>query len=83
MAKHRNIDEIRAMAKEIMESLRPKHLTVCQIKQVAQELALMTENIVLREAPDEKLKPYMTMVMYGSGVRNNLQKHPACSWHIA
>ena len=53
MAKYRNIDEIREMAKEIMESLRPKHLTVYQIKQVAQELALMTENIVLREAPDE------------------------------
>lgn len=53
MAKHRNIDEIREIAKELMESLRPKHLAVFQIKQVAHELEAMTENIVLREAPDE------------------------------
>lgn len=53
MAKHRSMDEIREIAKAIMEAMRPEHLTVCQIKQVAQELALMTENIVLREAPDE------------------------------
>lgn len=53
MARNYNADEIRSMAKELMESLRPKRLTVRQIKQVAQELALMTENIVLRETPLE------------------------------
>lgn len=54
MPKHYNIDEIRAMAKEIMESLRPKHLAVYQIKQIARELESMTENIILREAPLEE-----------------------------
>ena len=47
MAKAYSINEIRDMAKDIMESLRPRHMTVHQIKQLAQELATMTENIAL------------------------------------
>lgn len=54
MAKHRNIDEIREIAKELMESLRPKHLAVFQIKQVAQELASLSDYIVLREEPKDE-----------------------------
>ena len=52
MAQHYSTDEISEMAKEVMESLRPKHLTVGQIKRLAYALAEMTENIVLREVPE-------------------------------
>lgn len=54
MARKYTRDEIKDMAKEIMESLRPRHMTVSQIKQLAQELAALTENIVLREAAEKE-----------------------------
>lgn len=54
MPKHYSIDEIRAMAKEIMESLRPKHLAVYQIKQIADALRDLSECIVLREKSPEE-----------------------------
>lgn len=54
MARKYTRDEIRDMAAEIMESLRPRHMTVFQIKQLAHELEAMTENIVLRETAKEE-----------------------------
>lgn len=51
MGKYYNDAEIEEIAKEIIESLRPKHLTVGQIKQVANALNALTEFIVLREVP--------------------------------
>ena len=54
MPKQRSIDEIRGIAKELMESLRPKHLAVFQIRQVAQELATLADYIVLREEPKDE-----------------------------
>ena len=54
MPKHYNIDEIREIAKEIMEGLRPKHLAVYQIKQVANALMDLSEYIVLREKSPEE-----------------------------
>ena len=47
------INELRGIAKEIMESLRPKHLTVCEIKELARYLTDLTDYIVLREAEEE------------------------------
>ena len=46
-------DELRDIAKEIMESLRPKHLTVLEIKSLAMHLVNLTGYIVLREAEEE------------------------------
>lgn len=53
MAKHYSDNEIKEMAKEIMESLRPKHLAVYQIRELAKELMELTDYIVLREVPAE------------------------------
>lgn len=53
MAQYYSDNEIREMAKEIMESLRPKHLAVYQIRELAEELMNLTDFIVLREVPAE------------------------------
>lgn len=52
-AGYRSHEELEEIAMKIMESLRPEHLTVGQIKDVAQILAEGTEYIVLRERPNE------------------------------
>lgn len=46
-------DELKDIAKEIMESLRPKHLSVREIKDLARHLTDLTDYIVLREAEEE------------------------------
>ena len=47
-------DEIKEIAKEILEALRPKHLAVFQIRKVAMAITELTDYIVLREMPEEK-----------------------------
>ena len=47
--RHYSEDEIREIAKEILENLRPKHLAVFQIRKVAQAIVDLTDYIVLRE----------------------------------
>lgn len=42
-------DEIKEIAKEILEALRPKHLAVFQIRKVAAAIVELTDYIVLRE----------------------------------
>lgn len=53
MAKRKahSLAELRDIARNIMEDLRPEHLTVGEIQQVAMLLSDMTGNIVLREWP--------------------------------
>lgn len=46
-------DELTDIAREIMERLRPKHLSVREIKKLAMCLVDLTEYIVLREAEEE------------------------------
>lgn len=41
--------ELKEIAMEIMDSLRPKHLRVCEIKKVLKFANELTECIVLRE----------------------------------
>lgn len=48
-ARYRSEDELREIAKGIMESLRPENLSVGQIKEVARLIAEATDHIVLRE----------------------------------
>lgn len=44
-------EELKEITREIMEALRPKHLTVRQIRKIGCYLGEFTENIVLRESP--------------------------------
>lgn len=46
-------DELKDIAKEIMENLRPKRLSVREIKNLARHLVDLTDYIVLREAEEE------------------------------
>lgn len=52
-ARYRTDEELEQIAKSLMESLRPEHLTVAQIKTVAKIMAESTEYIVLMERPNE------------------------------
>ena len=45
--------ELRKIAREILESLRPKCLSVVQIQIIAEHMAYLTNNIVLREIKEE------------------------------
>ncbi len=42
-------NDLKEIAREIMDSLRPKHLRVCEIKEVFKYACELTECIVLRE----------------------------------
>lgn len=52
-ARYRSEDELREIAKGILENLRPEHLSVGQIKDVAKLIVEATDYIVLREKHDE------------------------------
>ena len=52
-AKYRSENELEDIARELMEVLRPKHLSVGQIKAVAGNVIKMTEFIVFQEKPAE------------------------------
>lgn len=44
-------EELKEITREIMEKLRPKHLTVRHVRKIGYYLAEFAENIVLRESP--------------------------------
>ena len=52
--KYYSDDEIKEIAKEILETLRPRHLAVFQIRKIAAAIVELTDYIVLREKPAEK-----------------------------
>jgi len=54
MPRLRNEQEIRDIAAEVLDSLRPRHLTVCQIREVARAIIDLTDYIVLREKPEHE-----------------------------
>lgn len=56
MPRHYSEDEIKEMAREIIESLRPRHLAVYQIRDLAEAIVELTDYIVLRELPAEESK---------------------------
>lgn len=51
---YRSKEEMREIAKEVMELLRPKHLTVGQIKELAQMIVGLTDYVVFREKTEEE-----------------------------
>lgn len=53
-ARKRTSAELRGMAWEILESLRPECLTVAQIQAIAEHMVDLTNNIVLREIKEEE-----------------------------
>lgn len=53
-AKFRSEDELTQIAREILENLRPKHLTVGQLREVGKYLIELTDYIVFRERPIEE-----------------------------
>ena len=51
--KKRTNAELRSIAREILENLRPECLTVGQIQVIAEHMIDLTNNIVLREIKEE------------------------------
>ena len=51
--KTRTNAELRKIAREILESLRPQCLSVSQIRRITEHMADLTNNIVLREIKEE------------------------------